>query len=421
MKDPRIVIVGAGFGGLEVAKHLKNVQAKVTVIDGRNYFLFQPLLYQVATAGLSPADIASPIRSVLRRNKNTDVIMKRVVGVDTSLQEVITDGERFHYDYLILATGAHHGYFGHNNWEKFAPGLKSISDATKIRRNILLAFEAAEFESDPVKREALLTFVIVGAGPTGVELAGAISELSRRALTSDFRHIDPRSAKIILVEASPRILASFPEKLSLRARQALERHGVQIKTQSRVQEISANGVRVGSEEILSKTVIWAAGVVASPAGKWINTEVDQVGRIKVRENLSVPGFDNIFAIGDTAAFFQDGGLLPGVSPVAMQEGRYVARLIRSRLSGRDFNSHFRYFNKGNLATVGRSFAVADLGVFKFSGYFAWITWIIVHIYYLIGFRNRILVIIQWAWAYLTFKPGARLIVAQDEGDGSQGE
>jgi NADH:ubiquinone reductase (H+-translocating) len=418
VKTPRIVIIGAGFGGLEVAKNLKNAQAQIIVVDGRNYFLFQPLLYQVATAGLSPADIAAPIRGVLRHQKNTDVVMKKVTGVDLKAQEVIAENERIPFDYLVLATGAHHGYFGHDNWEKFAPGLKSISDATKIRRNILLAFEAAELEPDPEKRKALLTFIIVGAGPTGVELAGAISELSRRALASDFRHIDPRSAKIILIEASPQILASFPQSLSKSATEALLKHGVEIRTNSRVGEINNEGVSIGSQKISAKTVIWAAGVVASPAGKWINADMDYAGRIKVRSDLSVPGHINIFAIGDTAAFTQDGKLLPGVSPVAMQEGRYLARLIKARIKGKEFKGEFHYFNKGNLATVGRSFAVADLGAIKFAGFFAWVAWLVVHIYYLIGFRNRLLVIIQWAWAYLTFKPGARLIVAADEDETS---
>jgi len=416
VKKPRIVIIGAGFGGLEVAKNLKKAQAQIIVIDGRNYFLFQPLLYQVATAGLSPADIASPIRGVLRHQQNTDVVMKKVTGVDLQAQVVIAENEKISFDYLVLATGAHHGYFGHDNWENFAPGLKSISDATKIRRNILLAFEAAELEPDLEKRKALLTFVIVGAGPTGVELAGAISELSRRALASDFRHIDPRSAKIILIEASPQILASFSPGLSKKAAKALLKHGVEIRTNSRVGDINGEGVSIGSQKILAKTVIWAAGVVASPAGKWIDADVDYAGRIKVRQDLSVPGHRNIFAIGDTAAFIQDGKLLPGVSPVAMQQGRYLARLINAKIKGKEFESEFHYFNKGNLATVGRSFAVADLGRVKFAGFFAWVAWLVVHIYYLIGFRNRLLVIIQWAWAYLTFKPGARLIVSPEEDD-----
>jgi NADH dehydrogenase len=419
---PKIVIVGGGFGGLEVAKNLKNARAQITVVDSRNYFLFQPLLYQVATAGLSPSDIASPIRGILRKNTNTDVVMSKVVGIDTLKQEILTEDAKISFDYLILATGARYSYFGHDDWADFAPGLKTISDATKIRRNILLAFEGAELHSLAEKRKELLTFVIVGAGPTGVELAGAISELSRMALASDFRHIDPASAKIILIEAGPRILASFPENLSIKAAAELRDFGVEIRTNCRVEKIDGEGVYVSGDKIKTRTVIWAAGVVASLAGQWLKCDVDKGGRIKVLSDLSIPGHSNIFAIGDTASVIQDGVLLPGVSPVAMQQGRYIAKLLKRRLGGHRFEKPFYYIDKGSLATVGRSFAVAQIGSLDFSGFLAWVIWLVVHIYYLIGFRNRLLVLIQWAWAYLSFKPGARLIVnvhkaPQDVGGG----
>jgi len=387
---------------------------QVIVLDSSNFHLFQPLLYQVATAGLSPADIASPIRHILRRQKNADVQLKTVTGVDTAKNEVIAGVERIPFDFLVVATGARHSYFGHEQWEKNAPGLKSISDATKIRRNILLAFERAELEGDEKKRQALLTFVIVGGGPTGVELAGAIAELSQTALAKEFRHVDPRTAKVIVIEAGPRVLASFPEKLSHKALGALSSLGVDVRTGSRVTHVDFDGVWLGENQILSKNVIWAAGVIASPAGQWLQTKNDGAGRVIVSPDLSIPGHRNIYVIGDTACVVINGKPLPGVSPVAMQEGRYVARLIKMKTAGEDSSKPFFYKDKGNLATVGRKFAVADLGFVKLSGFVAWVAWLLVHIYFLIGFQNRILVLIQWAWAYLTFQRGARLIVSDKD-------
>ncbi len=409
MVKPQLVIIGGGFGGLTVARSLRKATVDITLIDRRNYHLFQPLLYQVATAGLSPADIATPIRSVLRKQDNTQVLMAEVIGLDPIEQFVLLKDKKLHYDYLVVATGSWYSYFGHNDWQAFAPGLKSIVDATRIRRNILLAFEAAEMESDPEKRKALLTFVLVGAGPTGVEMAGSIAELAHQALKSDFRHIDPRLTQIILIEAGPRILASFPDSLAQRALKKLESLGVGIFTNTRVNQIDREGVVISGKRIASKNVIWCAGVVASPAGEWLKADVDRTGRVKVREDLTVPGHSNIFVIGDTASLFQNGVPLPGVAPVAIQQGRYVASVIQKRIRGLLELKPFRYFDKGNLATVGRSFAIVDLGKIRMSGFIAWITWIIVHIYYLIGFRNRVMVVIEWAWAYLTFQRGARLI------------
>jgi NADH:ubiquinone reductase (H+-translocating) len=413
-KKPRVVIVGGGFGGLKAARGLCKAPVDVTVIDRNNHHLFQPLLYQVATAGLSPADITAPIRGILRKQANTSVILAEVTGVDLQEQRVLFHDRAVPYDYLVLATGARHSYFGHDDWESFAPGLKSITDATTLRRNILLAFEAAEIETDPDKRRALLTFVLVGAGPTGVEMAGAIAELAHKALVSNFRHIDPASARIILVEAGPRILATFPEKLARKAHKELHHLGVEVRTGVAVEHIDADGVMIGSEPLAAKTVIWTAGVTASVAGQWLGAEVDRAGRVKVLPDMSVPGYANVFVIGDTAFMTQGGKPLPGVAQVAMQQGTYVASIIRQRVeSGNTENTHaavpFHYHDKGNLATVGRSFGVADLGRVQFTGFISWLTWLAVHIFFLIGFRNRFLVMFQWAWAYITFQRGVRLI------------
>ncbi len=410
---PRVVIVGAGFGGLKAARGLRNAPVEVTVIDRNNHHLFQPLLYQVATAGLSPADITAPIRGILRKQANTSVILAEVTGVDLQEQRVLIHDKAVPYDYLILATGARHSYFGHDDWEPFAPGLKTITDATTLRRNILLAFEAAEIETDPDKRRALLTFVLVGAGPTGVEMAGAIAELAHRALASNFRHIDPASACIILVEAGPRILATFPEKLARKAHKELKRLGVEVRTGVAVEHIDADGVMIGSEPLASKTVIWTAGVTASLAGKWLGTEIDRAGRVKVLPDMSVHGYANVFVIGDTAFMAQGGKPLPGVAQVAMQQGTYVASIISQRVESGHTDNHivapFHYHDKGNLATVGRSFGVVDIGRVEFTGFISWLTWLAVHIFFLIGFRNRFLVMFQWAWAYITFQRGVRLI------------
>ncbi len=406
---PRVVIVGAGFGGLQAARALGHAPVQVTVIDRRNHHLFQPLLYQVATADLSPADISVPIRAALRHQRNTEVLLAEVTGVDVEGRRVLMGERSISYDYLVLATGAQHSYFGHDDWAQFAPGLKTTSDATAIRREVLLAFEAAEMETNPDKRQALLTFVIVGGGPTGVELAGAIAGLARKSIVRDFRHINSATARILLVEAGPRLLAAFPDKLARRARCELEHVGVEVRTGTAVEQADADGVVIAGERVAAQTVIWAAGVKASPAGTWLHAETDRTGRVLVERDLTLPGHPEIFVIGDTASVTERGKPLPGVAPVAMQQGRFVARVIRRRIAGVKERVPFHYRDKGNLATVGRSFAIADLGIIKLSGFIAWVTWLVVHIFYLIGFRNRLLVMIQWAWAYLTYQRGARLI------------
>lgn len=411
---PRVVIVGAGFGGLQAARALREAPVEVTIIDRQNHHLFQPLLYWVATAGLSPADISSPIRHILRKQKNTEVLMDEVTGVDLQQQRVLMHDRSIPYDYLILATGAHDNYFGHPEWEQYAPGLKSIVDATSIRRKILLAFEAAEMETDPQKVEQLLTFVLVGAGPTGVEMAGAIAELAHKALRSDFKHIDTSSARIILVEAAPRILATFPASLARKTQKKLTRMGVEVRTGVPVSAVDEQGVVIGRERINSHTIIWSAGVSASPAGKWLAAEVDRAGRVKVASDLSVPDHPNVFVVGDTASVMQNGKPLPGVAPVAMQAGRYVASVIAKRVAGREQPAPFHYFDKGNLATVGRSYAIVEIGKIRLTGLIAWLMWLVVHIYYLIGFRNRLVALFQWAWTYFTYTRGARLITFENK-------
>lgn len=406
---PRVVIVGAGFGGLRAARALRNAPVEVTIIDKNNHHLFQPLLYQVATAGLSPADISAPIRSILKKQKNTTVLLAEVTGVDAERQVVHTTDQEIEYDYLVVATGATHSYFGHDEWGEFAPGLKSIPDATYLRRQILLAFEAAEMERDPERQRELMTFVLVGAGPTGVEMAGAIAELAHKALARDFRHIDPRLARVILVEAMPRILPVFPEKLAEKASKALTRLGVEVKTKSAVESIDKEGVVIAGEHIPARNVIWTAGVAASPAAKWLQAETDRAGRAKVQSDLSLPSHSNVFVVGDTALCMQDGKPLPGVAPVAMQEGEYVGARIAQLAAGQKPTKEFRYKSKGNLATIGRSFGIADFGWMRLTGFIGWVLWLAVHVFFLIGFRNRVLVMFQWAWAYLTFQRGARLI------------
>lgn len=409
---PHVVIIGAGFGGLQAARALRHAPVQVTVIDRSNYHLFQPLLYQVATSDLSPADISAPIRSILRKQQNTSVILAEVTGVDKENQRVLMHERSLPYDYLIIATGARHSYFGHDAWEPFAPGLKSIDDAALLRRKILLAFEAAEIETDPEKRRALLTFVLVGAGPTGVEMAGAIAELAHKTLASDFRHIDPRDARILLVEAAPRILLAFPEALAAKAERALTRLGVEVKTNAPVEAIDQDGVVMAGQWLPTRTVIWTAGVAASPAGKWLGAAMDRAGRVRVLNDLSVPDQPNVFVLGDTARLAQDDKLLPGVAPVAMQEGRYVAQAIARRVVGKKNIPPFRYHSHGNLATVGRAFAIVETPSSQISGFLAWIIWLVVHIAYLIGFRNRLLVLLQWAWEYVTRQRSARLITCE---------
>jgi NADH dehydrogenase len=411
--QPRVVIVGAGFGGLETAKALRHAPVQVTVIDRWNHHLFQPMLYQVATAGLSMEDISAPIRRIFHRQANTSVLMAEVTGVDVKAQRVLTATQVIPYDFLVLATGASSNYFGHEEWKNFAPGLKSLQDALVLRRQILGAFEAAENEPDPALRQARLTFVLVGGGPTGVELAGAIAELAHRALSHDFKRIDPAAARIVLVEGEPRIIPTFPASLTRKARRKLEQLGVEVRTGVHVTAISADGVMIGSERLAARNVIWTAGVKASPAGAWLGADVDRAGRVKVAPDLSVPGHPTVFVIGDTACVMQQGKPLPGLSPVAMQEGRYVAQVIAARVTGNASPPPFHYHDKGTLATVGRAFAVVDIGPLHFTGLLAWLTWILVHIFYLIGFRNRLLVLIQYAWAYVTFQPGARIILPDE--------
>jgi NADH:ubiquinone reductase (H+-translocating) len=407
---PRIVIVGAGFGGLTAAKALAKAPADITVIDRRNYHLFQPLLYQVATAGLSPADIASPIRAVLGRQENTTVLLGKVTGIDTAARDVLIGAQRIPYDYLILATGARHAYFGHEEWANVAPGLKKIEDATDIRRRILTAFETAENTEDAAIGRRLLTFVVIGGGPTGVELAGAVAELARRALAKDFRNIDPGSARVLLVEAGPRLLPAFPPALSTRATQALEKLGVETRLGGAVTACDDRGVNIGGERIDADTIIWAAGVMASPAAKWLAAEKDKAGRVRVASDLSVPGHRNIFVIGDTAlSVDRDDKPVPGIAPAAKQQGKYVSRLIRAQLDGRSPPGPFKYRHLGNLATIGRRAAVADFGWIKLSGALAWLLWGVVHVFFLIGFRNRVAVLLDWLWSYATFQRGSRLI------------
>ncbi|HXL37061.1 MAG TPA: NAD(P)/FAD-dependent oxidoreductase [Ktedonobacteraceae bacterium] len=410
---PRVVIVGAGFGGLRAARALRNAPVQVTVIDRQNHHLFQPLLYWVATAGLSPADICSPIRGILRNQKNAEVFMEEVTGVDVQEQRVLMGERSVPYDYLVLATGAHDNYFGHPEWEKFAPGLKTIEDARALRRKILLAFEAAEIETDPEKVKALLTFVLVGAGPTGVEMAGAIAELAHKALALDFRHIDTRMTRILLIEAGPRILAAFSESLAQKTQKKLISMGVEVRTGTPVTDLDEHGVVIDGEHINASTIIWGAGVSASSAGKWLGAEVDRAGRVKVSSDLSVPGHPNVFVIGDTASTIQNEKPLPGVAQVAMQGGRYVASVITHRVAGKELNNPFHYRDKGNLATVGRSYAIIDIGNIRLTGFFAWLMWLAVHIYFLIGFRNRLVAIFQWAWTYFTYSRGARLITFEN--------
>ena len=408
---PRVVIVGAGFGGLWAAKALANAPVEVTIIDRENHHLFQPLLYQVATAALSPADVAAPIRGIVGAYRNITVMLGDVSGVDVAARAVsIAGGRRVPYDYLILATGARHAYFGHDDWEPFAPGLKRIEDATEIRRRILIAFERAENETDPDERRLLMNLLIVGGGPTGVELAGAIAELARRALAKDFRNIDPRDTRIILVEAGPRLLPSMPEDLSEEALQRLQRLGVEVRLGAAVTAVDASGVTIGTARLDARTVIWAAGVAASPAGQWIGAKCDRAGRIEVNPDLTVPDHPEIFAIGDTALMLDAAGRpLPGVAPVAKQQGRYVGSLIKTRLHSAERIEPFSYRNYGNLATIGRKAAVIDFGWIRLHGFVAWLIWMVAHVYFLIGFRNRIIVALNWLWAYFTFQRGARLI------------
>jgi len=408
-KRPHVVIVGAGFGGLEAAKKLACENVRVTVIDRTNYHLFQPLLYQVATAALSPADIAAPIRAVLSKCKNVEVILAEVESVDIEARKVKMPELEIDYDYLIVATGARHSYFGHKDWEKLAPGLKSLEDAIELRRRILMAFEYAEKIDDEAARRAAMNFVIIGGGPTGVEMAGAIAEISRYTMAKDFRHIDPSQARVILIEGEPRLLAAYPPDLSESARKQLVKLGVEVHTSTRATNLTEAGVQIGDEFIPCRVKIWAAGNSASFVGKTLGVPVDRAGRVVVNDDLSIPGHPEIQVVGDLANFTQQSGEpLPGISPVAMQQGRHAARNVLAMIQRRK-PQRFRYWDKGTMATIGRNKAVADLRFMHLSGLPAWLAWLFVHIVFLVGFRNRLLVLIQWAWAYLTFDKGARLI------------
>ena len=414
---PRIVILGAGFGGLFAAKKLARVAADVTVIDRHNYHLFQPLLYQVATAGLAPSDIAWPIRSILSRQKNTSVLLDEVMDIDVGQHEVVLRHASVTFDYLIVATGSTHSYFGHEDWETIAPGLKSIDDATHIRRRILTAFEQAEMTDSDVARERLLRFVIVGGGPTGVELAGTIAELAHHTLAADFRHIDPRSATITLVEAGPRLLPYLHESLSDYARQSLEKLGVEVRLGTPVTHCDAEGVTIGGEDIAVATVIWAAGVAASPVGQWLDEETDKAGRVVVRPDLSITKDRRIFVIGDAALITnEEGKPVPGIAPAAKQQGRFVADLIAKRMAGKAASKAFHYRHAGHLATIGRKSAVIEFPRYRMKGRLAWWIWGIAHIYFLVGVPSPLVVSIRWLWEYITYGRGARLITGVEQAD-----
>ncbi len=415
MSRPRIVIIGAGFGGLFAARARAPVAADVTIIDRHNYHLFQPLLYQVATAGLPPSDVAWPVRAILRRQRNVTVLLGEVTAINPA-RNVVALGERaLTYDYLVVAAGSTHSYFGHDDWRPFAPGLKSVDDATAIRRKILSAFEAAEMETDAARRERLLRFVIVGAGPTGVELAGTIAELARFTLAADFRRIDPRSATIVLVEAGPRVLAAFKEPQSVYALRSLEKLGVEVRVGSTVTGCDASGIWIGSERLESATVIWAAGVQASPLGQSLGVPLDRAGRVSVRADLSTSS--NVFVIGDAASLtMADGRRVPGVAPAAKQEGRYVAQVIAARIAGRPAPAPFVYRDPGNLATIGRRCAVIEFPWLTLRGFIAWWLWGITHIYFLVGVPSPVVVSLRWLWEYLTYGRGARLITGQEHAD-----
>jgi NADH dehydrogenase len=410
---PRIVIVGAGFGGLNAARALAKAPVQITVIDRKNFHTFQPLLYQVATAGLSPGEIAEPIRSILRPHRNVEVLMSEVTGFDLEGRVVETPDLRIPYDYLIVAAGATHSYFGHEDWEVFAPGLKTIEDALEIRRRVLLAFELAERQAAAGETESPLNFVVVGGGPTGVELAGTLAEISHYALAHDFRSIDPARTHILLIEGGPRLLPTYAEDLSRSAEEQLRGLGVEVRTSAMVTQVEAGAVQLGATRLPATVVLWAAGVAASPLGKKLGAAVDRAGKVPVNPDLSLPAHPEVFVIGDLAAAKDEQGkLLPGVAPVAIQQGKFVAKLIREevRLATRlKSRPQFHYWDKGSLATIGRAAAVAQFGKIHISGFIAWLSWLFVHILFLIGFRNRLLVFIQWAWSYVTYERGARLI------------
>ncbi len=411
---PHVVIVGGGFAGLWATRALASAPVRITLLDRGNHHLFQPLLYQVATAGLSAPDIAAPLRHILRRQKNVEVRMATVARIDAAGKRVeLDDGSAIAFDFLLLASGATHAYFGNDHWAAHAPGLKTLDDALDLRRKLLLAFERAEAADDPAEREAWLSFAVVGGGPTGVELAGTLAEIARHTLKDEFRNIDPAQARVRLVEAGPRVLSSFPEDLSEKARRQLEKLGVEVATGTPVADITADGYRLGETFVPAKTVVWAAGVAASPLGRTLGVELDRAGRVPVLPDLTVPGHPDLFVAGDLASLQQDGRPVPGVAPAAKQMGRHVAQSIRARLSGRT-TTPFAYRDYGNLATIGRMAAVVDFGRLKLSGLLAWWFWLTAHVFFLIGFRNRLVVLLNWFWAYWSYQRAARIILGDDD-------
>jgi NADH dehydrogenase len=407
-KGARVVVIGAGFGGLEAIRALKREAVRVVVVDERNHHLFQPLLYQVATAALNPSDIAAPIRRILRHQRNAEVLLARAAAIDPAGKRVILGDGELSYDFLVVATGATHSYFGHDEWEPFAPGLKTIEDALDIRRRVLSAFEFAEREADPANQRAWMTFAIVGAGPTGVELAGTLAEVARKTLARDFRHIDPRLARIVLLEAAPKVLGAYEDPLPDSARRQLEALGVEVRTGTPVTAIDAEGVTTADGPLAARTILWAAGVAASPLARSLGVPLDKAGRVLVEPDLTIPGHSDIYVIGDLARVDCDGKPVPGVAPAAMQEGHHAAANVIRTLRGEP-RVPFRYRDKGSLATIGRAAAVAQIGRWKISGVVAWLMWLFIHIFFLIGFRNRLLVLLQWAWSYVTYDRGSRLI------------
>jgi len=421
-RPPRLLIVGGGFAGLWATRALAGAKLRITLIDRRNHHLFQPLLYQVATAGLSAPDIAAPLRHILGRQRNVEVRLGEVESIDKQNRQVrLRDGGTLDYDLLLVASGATHAYFGNDQWAPHAPGLKTLDDALALRRRLLLAFEKAEAEPDPAKKAAWLSFAIVGGGPTGVELAGTLAEIARHTLRNEFRHIDPASAKVRLVEAGPRVLSSFPEVLSLKARRQLERLGVEVRTGTPVTAIDAEGFQLGEEFVPARTVVWAAGVAASPLARTLDTPLDRAGRVQVRPDLTVPGHPGVFVAGDLAALAQaDGRPVPGVAPAAKQMGKYVAATIRARLEQRAAPPPFRYRDQGNLATIGRMAAIVHMGRLKLSGLLAWWFWLAAHVFFLIGFRNRLVVLLNWAVAYWSYQRSARIIFGDADGDRPEG-
>jgi NADH:ubiquinone reductase (H+-translocating) len=413
LRVPHVVIIGGGFGGLAAARRLRNAPVTITLVDRRNHHVFQPLLYQVATAALSPADISAPIRSVLRKQRNAEVLMAEVTEIDREGRRVIlAHGDPLAYDYLIVATGATHAYFGHPEWESVAPGLKTLEDATEIRRRFLLAFEAAEQEPDPEERRALLTFVVVGAGPTGVEMAGAMSEIARHSFLRDFRRIDPSQSRVVLIEGGQRVLAAYHEELSAYAMRALERIGVEVRTGSIVTKIESDRVWIGDESIRTHNVVWAAGVTASPLGKKLGLPTDRVGRVVIEKDLTIPGHPEVYVIGDLSALEDEKGKpLPGVAPVANQMGAHAAANLKRTILGQP-RKPFHYVDKGSMATIGRRAAIMETAGIRMSGWIAWMAWLFIHIMFLVGFRNRLMVFVQWAFSYLTWQRGARLITGE---------